>query len=98
MDKHAIWSAMTAKPGKDAEAERFRVEEAMPLIRQEPGTTRFLVLREKPGCFAIFDTFADEAAFQAHLYGRVPKVLALGAPELYVGKPTILPSDVLAAK
>ena len=30
MDKHAIWSTMTAKPGRDAEAERFLVEEALP--------------------------------------------------------------------
>lgn len=39
MDAYAIWSTMTAKPGKHAEAERFLVEEALPLIRQEPGTT-----------------------------------------------------------
>ncbi len=98
MDTYAIWSTMTAKPGQHAEAERFLVEEALPLIRQEPGTTRFLVLREKPGAYAIFDTFADEAAFQAHLHGPVPKLLAERAPELFESEPTILRSDVLAAK
>lgn len=98
MDKYAIWSTMKAKPGQDAEAERFLTEEALPLIRQEPGTTRFLVLREKPGAYAIFDTFADEAAFQAHLHGPVPKLLAERAPTLFEGEPIILRSDVLAAK
>ena len=98
MDTYAIWSTMKAKPGKDADAERFLIEEALPLIRQEPGTTRFLVLREKPGAYAIFDTFADEAAFQAHLHGPVPKLLAERAPGLFEGEPTILRSSVLAAK
>lgn len=89
---------MTAKPGKGAEAERFLIEEALPLIQQEPGTTRFLVLREKPGTYAIFDTFADEAAFQAHLHGPVPQLLAKRAPELFEGEPMILRTDILAAK
>lgn len=98
MDRYAIWSTMQAKPGQDAAVERFLVEEALPLIRQEPGTTRFLVLREKPGAYAIFDTFADEAAFQAHLDGPVPRLVAERAPELFEGEPAILRSDVLAAK
>ncbi|MBC7801060.1 MAG: antibiotic biosynthesis monooxygenase [Gemmatimonadaceae bacterium] len=98
MDKYAIWSTMTAKPGQDAEVERFLTEEALPLIREEPGTTRFLVLREKPGAYAIFDTFADEASFQAHLDGPLPKLLAKRAPALFEGEPMILRSDVIAAK
>ncbi len=56
------------------------------------------MLREKPGAYSIFDTFADEAAFQAHLHGPVPKLLAERAPELFESEPTILRSDVLAAK
>lgn len=98
MDKYAIWSTMKAKPGKEAEAERFLVEEALPLIRKEAGTTRFLALRVEPGTYAIFDTFADEAAFRAHLDGPVPKLVAERAPELFEGPPAILRSDVLAAK
>ncbi len=98
MDKFAIWSTMTAKPGKYAEAERFLIEEALPLIRKEPGTTRFLVMREKPGAYAIFDTFTDDAAFRAHLDGPVPKLLAERGPELFEGEPTILRSDLLASK
>ena len=98
MDTYAIWSTMKAKPGKEAEAERFLLEEALPLIRKEPGTTRFLVMREAPGSLAIFDTFADEAAFQAHRNGPVPKLLAERAPALFEGEPTILRTDILAVK
>ena len=98
MDTYAIWATMKAKPGLEAEAEHFLIEEALPLIRQEPGTTRFLVLRREPGVLAIFDTFADEAAFQAHLDGPIPELVARRAAELFEGPPEILRSDILAVK
>ena len=98
MDAYAIWSTMTAKSGKEAEAERFLIEEALHLIRQEPGTASFLVLRDRPGSFTVFDTFADEASFQAHLPGLLPGLVAERAADLFEDEPTILRSDILAVK
>jgi quinol monooxygenase YgiN len=94
----AIWSTMQARPGREKDAERFLVEEVFPLIEQEPGTTRFTLLSHAPGRFAVFDTFADASAFEAHLNGPVPKLLASKGATLFTGEPTILRCDVVVDK
>ncbi|GAC1346786.1 MAG: antibiotic biosynthesis monooxygenase [Acetobacteraceae bacterium] len=97
MDRYAIWSTMTAKSGQEQAAEAF-LAQCLDLIGQEPGTTRFLVLREAPGRYAIFDTFAHDEAFQAHLNGPVPKVLQAKSADLFEEFPVIVRSEILAVK
>ena len=88
---------LEAKPGKEEDVVRL-LQEAVSLVRQEPQTTGWYALRLGPSRFGIFDTFADEAAFQAHLNGPVPPLVAKRAPALFEDPPAILRCDILAAK
>jgi quinol monooxygenase YgiN len=97
MDKFAIWAQMEAKPGKEAEVEEF-LKSAQPLAEQEPGTTTWYALKIGPSKYGIFDTFADDAARNAHLTGEIAKALFLKATELFVREPEIDKPEIFAAK
>jgi quinol monooxygenase YgiN len=86
---------LEAKPGKEADVERF-LKAGLPLVQEEPKTTTWFALRLGPTSFGIIDTFADESGRQAHLAGRVAE--ALKASELFAKPPEIEKVDVLAAK
>jgi quinol monooxygenase YgiN len=88
---------LQAKPGKEAELERF-LEGALPLANQESATTAWFALRMAPDTFGIFDAFGDEAGREAHLQGAIASALMARAPELLRAPPKIEKVDVLAAK
>lgn len=97
MDKFAIWSYMEAKLGKEQEVEEF-LNYALSLIKQEPGTTTFYALKVGAGTYATFNTFADEAARDAHANGSVAKALLDKVDELFTQMPTIIKTTILVAK
>jgi quinol monooxygenase YgiN len=88
---------LEAKPGKEAEVERF-LRGALPLVQEEPATVEWFGVRLGPSTFGIFDTFPNEAGRQAHLSGKVAAALMSKVPELFAGPPAIEQVDVLAAK
>jgi quinol monooxygenase YgiN len=88
---------LEAAPGKDEEVAEF-LRSALPLVRQEPGTTTWFAVRFNASSFAIFDTFIDEAARSAHLSGPVATTLRERADELFAHPPEIHELDVLADK
>ncbi|MDB6121084.1 MAG: antibiotic biosynthesis monooxygenase [Pedosphaera sp.] len=92
-----IFVRMQAKPGKEAEVEKF-LRGGLDLVRQEPGTLEWYAIRMGPSTFGIFDAFQDENGRQAHLSGRVAQALMAQAPELFAQPPTLEKVDVLAAK
>ncbi len=68
MSKISFIARMTVKPGRETEfiglCERLQAQ----VRKNEPGTVyyEFFRLRE-PRCFAVFESFADEAAEERHM-------------------------------
>jgi quinol monooxygenase YgiN len=88
---------LEAKPGKEAEVERF-LRDGLALVLGEPGTMACFAIRLGPTRFGIFDAFPDEAGRDAHLSGKVAAALMAGAADLLAKPPSIEKVDVLAAK
>jgi len=93
----ALFVRLEAKPGKEAEVERFLLD-GLPIVLAEAATTAWFGIRLGPTTFGIFDAFPDEAGRQAHLTGRVAAALMARADELLAEPPVIEKVDVLAAK
>lgn len=97
MIKVGLLVRLEAKPGKEAQVEKF-LRAGLPMVQEEPGTVAWFGIRLGPTTFGIFDVFPDEAGRQAHLSGRVAAALMSKAPELFATPPLIEKLDVLAAK
>ena len=97
MIKFALLVRLEAKPGKEAEVEKF-LRGGLPLVEQEPATLAWFGIRLGPTTFGIFDAFPDESGRQAHLSGKVAAALMAKAPELLAQPPVIEKADVLAVK
>jgi quinol monooxygenase YgiN len=93
----ALLVRLEARPGKEAEVEKF-LRSGLALVEAEPATTVWFGIRLGPSSFGIFDAFPDDAGRSAHLSGRVAAALGEKAAELLGGPPTIERVDVLAAK
>jgi quinol monooxygenase YgiN len=97
MVKTALYVHMQAKPGKEADVQKF-LEGGLALVNQEPATTAWFAIKMGPGTFGIFDAFPDEAGRDAHLNGAVAAALMAKAGELFATPPKIEKIDILAAK
>jgi quinol monooxygenase YgiN len=97
MVKVALFVRLEAKPGKEADVEKFLLS-GLPIVQEEPATTTWYGIKLGLSTFGIFDTFPDEAGRQAHLSGKVAAALMAKAPELFAQLPAIEKVDVLAAK
>ena len=97
MVKTALYVHMEAKPGKEAEVQKF-LEDGLALVNQEPATTAWFAMAMGHGHFGIFDAFPDEAGRNAHLNGAVAAALMAKAPDLFAKPPSISKVDILAAK
>jgi quinol monooxygenase YgiN len=97
MVKTALFVRLEAKPGKEADVDKF-LRGGLAIVEQEPATTAWFAVRIGPSTFGIFDAFPDEAGRQAHLSGRVAAALMAQASELLAKPPSIEKLDVLADK
>ena len=88
---------LEAKPGKEADVERF-LEGGLALVNDEPDTTAWFAIRMGPSSYGIFDVFPSDAGRQARLKGRVAEALMAQAGDLFSEPPDIGQIDVLAAK
>ena len=93
----ALFVRLEAKPGKEADVEKF-LRGGLAIVEQEPATTAWFAVRFGPSTFGIFDAFPDEAGRQAHLSGRVAAALMAKASDLLARPPSIEKLDVLANK
>jgi quinol monooxygenase YgiN len=92
-----LFVRLEAKPGKEADVERF-IKSGLQIVQDEPATCAWFGIRLGPSTFGIFDAFPDEQGRQAHLSGKVAAALMAKAPELLSKPPVIEKVDVLAAK
>lgn len=97
MVKFALYGSVKARPGKEAEVEAF-LKQGAEMSRQEQGTVTWYALNEGDGHYGIFDTFADEAARDAHLNGDIAKALMAKADDLFSEPPKIHKISILAEK
>ena len=97
MVKVALFVRLEAKPGKEAEVEKF-LKSGLAIVQREPATTAWFAVRFGKSSFAIFDAFPDDAGRQAHLTGDVAKALMAKASDLLSKPPSIEKVDVLASK
>lgn len=88
---------LEAKPGKEADVERF-LEGGLALVNAEPETIAWFAIKMGPLTYGIFDVFPSDAGRQAHLQGRVAEALMAQASDLFSKPPDIGPIDVLATK
>jgi len=93
----ALIVRLEARAGKEAELATF-LQDALPLVDDEPETVAWMAVRASESSFAIVDAFPDEAGRNAHLAGQVAAALLARAETLLVGPPEIQPVEVLAAK
>jgi quinol monooxygenase YgiN len=97
MTNLALYVALEAKPGKEAQLADF-LTSALPLVEAERDTTAWFAIQMGPSSFGIFDVFRDENGRNAHLSGEVAKALMAKAPELLAKSPSIEKVDILANK
>jgi quinol monooxygenase YgiN len=97
MIKLALFARLEAKPGKEAEVEKF-LQAALAMARDEPATPIWFALRLSPTTFGVFDAFHDEAGRQGHLNGPIAQALMAQAAELFAVPPSIEPIEVLGLK
>ncbi|WP_223827645.1 putative quinol monooxygenase [Hymenobacter armeniacus] len=88
---------LAAKHGKDDAVEAF-LASALPLVRQEAGTTAWFAVRFGRSEYGIVDFFPDEASREAHLNGAVASALRQKAADLFETAPDIQKLEVLASK
>lgn len=72
--KLGLWVRLEAKPGKEAEVEKF-LRGGLAIVEKEPGTVAWFAIRLSKSTFGIFDAFADESGRNAHLNGQVAAAL-----------------------
>ncbi len=93
----ALFVRLVAKPGREADVERF-LRDGLSIVEEEPATTAWFAVRIGPSTFGIFDAFPDEAGRQAHLSGGVARALKEQASDLFSEPPSIGEIEVLASK
>jgi quinol monooxygenase YgiN len=97
MIQFALFARLEAKPGKEAEVERF-LQAGLAMARDEHSTPIWLALRLSPTTFGIFDAFHDEQGRQDHLNGPIAQALMANAAELLSVPPSIESIQVLGLK
>jgi quinol monooxygenase YgiN len=93
----ALFARLEAKPGQEAEVEKF-LHAALDMARDERTTPIWFALRLSPTTFGIFDAFPDEQGRQAHLNGPIAQALMARAGELFSVPPSIEMIEVLGLK
>src|SRR5258706_6122196 len=93
MIKYALFVRLEAKPGMEAEVEKF-LQAGLTMARAETTTPIWFALRLSPTTFGVFDSFHDEESRQAHLKGPIAQALMASAPDLLAAPPSIEPIDV----
>jgi quinol monooxygenase YgiN len=95
MEAIGLLVTLEARAGKEADAEAF-LKSAQPLALNEKGTLKWYAIKLGPRRFGIFDTFANEAARNAHLTGEIAKTLTARANELFAVSPQVEKVEILA--
>jgi quinol monooxygenase YgiN len=88
-----------AKSGLGEELSR-RISDALPAVKNEKGTTLWLVLRSRTDSDTVFlvDLFDGDDSLEAHMNGDAAKMIFATVPDLLACEPEMHPSQVIASK
>lgn len=89
MSELAVWATITILPGQQEEAERFFAR-SREILDAEPGTTSFAAVRIDDTTYGVFDTFADQAALDAHIAGGSGRDAVFGAVGTVFAAPPVI--------
>lgn len=81
MTKLALFARLDAKPGMEAELEKF-LEQGLLLAHRETTTPVWFALKLGKSQYGIFDAFTDESGREAHLSGPIASALMSNASRL----------------
>ena len=98
MDAFSVWATMQARRGREADARAFLREATRRITDGEPGTTSFHALDLGEGRFAIFNTFANQAALEAHVGGETAAWVMAMNEELFTAHYEIARGRLFAQK
>ena len=93
----ALFARLEARPGKEADVEKF-LAAGLAMANDEPTTPIWFALKTSPRSYAIFDAFHDESGRQRHLNGPIAQALQAKWHELFAGELKIEPIEVLGLK
>lgn len=91
-----LFLRLEVKPGKGPELEALFKRSLPAIIKDEPGTTAWFAVRLGPTSYVVFDVFPDEKGRQEHL--EAGRARLSNTADLLAEPPTIIPTDVVAAK
>lgn len=94
-DQFAVWATMQSLPGKEEDARAFLTEASRRLMAEE-GTTSFRAIDLGEGIFAIFNSFRDAAALEAHVQGETAQWVMAQQPQLFDAPYAITRGQVFA--
>ncbi|MFH8470872.1 putative quinol monooxygenase [Streptomyces sp. NPDC017991] len=95
MTELSVWANLTALPGQTEQAEQFFTH-SRAIMRDEPGTTAFFVVKIDELTYGIFSSFTDQAALDEHAAGATGKdVVEAMVGSVFAAPPTITFSTVL---
>lgn len=97
MVKLALFVRLEAKPGKEADVQKF-LEAGLAEAHNESQTIMWFALRLGPSTFGVFDAFRDEAGRRAHMHGKIADALRAKAGDLLSRPPSIEEIDILGVK
>ncbi|MGW6796422.1 putative quinol monooxygenase [Streptomyces chartreusis] len=95
MTEVSNWATLTVLPGQNEQAEQFFTR-SREIMRDEPGTTSFFVVKIDEVTYGIFSTFADQAAQDEHAAGDTGKDVVAGmVGTVFAAPPTMTFSTVV---
>jgi quinol monooxygenase YgiN len=88
---------LQAAPGRDAEVRKF-LDDVIPLVNDEPGTTALLAVQFGPSEYGIINAFNDQRGLQEHFAGHAAALLSAQAAQLFAAPPAIEQITILGSK
>jgi quinol monooxygenase YgiN len=95
--RYGLLAELEAAPGRGDALAAFLTSAREAAVREE-GTVTWYAFKASDTTYGIFDTFASEAARNAHLAGEIPVALAAAASRLLAAEPAVRTIDIVAFK
>jgi quinol monooxygenase YgiN len=95
--RYGLLAELEAAPGGGDALAAFLTSAREAAVREE-GTVTWYAFKASDTTYGIFDTFASEAARNAHLAGEIPVALAAAASRLLAAEPAVRTIDIVAFK
>lgn len=97
MSKLALLTKLEAIPGKEAAVEEF-LRDAFQIIAEEEHAVHWFALKIGAHTYGVFDTFENEEHREAHISGRIWKLIMDRDTELFSRSPQVHTAEIVIGK